>query len=139
MAAEKLTERVTTALRDEPKRYPFMEQDALNATLRGRFAPLSPRYNFMGDFFLLDLERRIEPIVLHFVNAPKPWESRRVARRSPIRRELPRLVRGFPWPEWGKAPGGPAWRRSRPPLTRVRQDFAMRLSLFLERTSFLDK
>ena len=28
----------------------------------------------MGDFFLLDLERRIEPIVLHFVNAPKPWE-----------------------------------------------------------------
>src|SRR5271166_3360798 len=55
--AEKLTERVTTALRDDPKRYPFMEQDALNATLRGRFAPLSPRYNFMGDFFLLDLER----------------------------------------------------------------------------------
>ena len=72
--AEKLTERVATALRDEPKRFPFMEQDALNATLRGRFAPLSPRYNFMGDFFLLDLERTIEPIVLHFVNAPKPWE-----------------------------------------------------------------
>ncbi len=35
---------------------------------------MSPRYNFMGDFFLLDLERRIEPIVLHFVNAPKPWK-----------------------------------------------------------------
>ena len=50
-----------------------MEQDALNATLKGGFAPLSPRYNFMGDFFLLDLERRLDPIVLHFVNAPKPW------------------------------------------------------------------
>ena len=72
--AEKLTERVTKALRDEPERYPFMEQDALNAALKGNFAPLSPRFNFMGDFFLLDLERRLEPIVLHFVNAPKPWE-----------------------------------------------------------------
>ena len=55
--AEKLTERVTKALRDEPERYPFMEQDALNAALKGNFAPLSPRFNFMGDFFLLDLER----------------------------------------------------------------------------------
>src|SRR6476660_5841274 len=72
--AEKLTERVTKALRDEPELYPFMEQDALNAALRGNFAPLSPRFNFMGDFFLLDLERRLAPIVLHFVNAPKPWE-----------------------------------------------------------------
>ena len=72
--AEKLTERVTKALRDEPERYPFMEQDALNAALEGNFAPLSPRFNFMGDFFLLDLERWLEPMVLHFVNAPKPWE-----------------------------------------------------------------
>ena len=70
--AEQLTERVTKALRDDPERYPFMEQDALNATLRGNFAPLSPRFNFMGDFFLLNLERWLEPIVLHFVNAPKP-------------------------------------------------------------------
>ena len=50
--AEKLTERVTKALRDQPERYPFMEQDALNAALKGDFAALSPRFNFMGDFFL---------------------------------------------------------------------------------------
>ena len=35
---ERLTERVIKALRDDPKRFPFMEQDALNATLRGGFA-----------------------------------------------------------------------------------------------------
>ena len=72
--AAKVTERVTQALRDDPKRFAFMEQDALNAVLQGDFAALSPRFNFMGDFFLLDLERWLEPIVLHFVNAPKPWE-----------------------------------------------------------------
>src|SRR3984957_16408458 len=72
--AEKLTERVARALRDEPGRYPFMEQDALNAALKGNFAPLSPRLNLRGDFSPLDLERTLEPIVLHFVNAPKPWE-----------------------------------------------------------------
>jgi lipopolysaccharide biosynthesis glycosyltransferase len=83
--AEKLTERVVKALRDEPKRYPFMEQDALNATLKGNFMALSPRFNFMGDFFLLDLERRIEPIVLHLVNAPKHWELRLMAGRSEVR------------------------------------------------------
>ena len=93
--AEKVTERVTKALRDEPKRYPFMEQDALNATLKGNFAALSPRFNFMGDFFLLDLERRLEPIVLHFVNAPKPWELgswRGEARFAEAYRDLVRRV-----------------------------------------------
>ena len=68
-----LAEKVARALRDTPERFPFNEQDALNATLRGDFAALSPRFNFMGDFFLIDLERAIAPIVLHFVNAPKPW------------------------------------------------------------------
>src|SRR5579872_1116332 len=52
--AEKVTERVTAALSERPERFAFMEQDALNATLRGNFAPLSPRFNFMGDFFLID-------------------------------------------------------------------------------------
>src|SRR5271167_2147539 len=55
-----LAQRVARALRDTPERFPFNEQDALNATLQGDFAPLSPRYNFMGDLFLLDLERRID-------------------------------------------------------------------------------
>ena len=93
MAGGKLTERVTKALRDEPKRYPFMEQDALNATLKGSFAALSPRFNFMGDFFLLDLERRLEPIVLHFVNAPKPWELGLWRGEAEVRGSLSGLVR----------------------------------------------
>ncbi len=136
--AEKLTERVATALKDQPKRFPFMEQDALNATLRGRFAPLSPRYNFMGDFFLVDLERTIAPIVMHFVNAPKPWELARWRGEARFAENFREWFAASPWQEWAKAPAAPKWRRTRPPLTRRRRDFAKRLSAFLAEELFID-
>ena len=136
--AAKVTERVTQALRDDPERYPFMEQDALNATLKGDFAALSPRFNFMGDFFLLDIERRLEPMVLHFVNAPKPWELgswRGEARFAETYRDW---FLASPWPELAEAPAKPRWRRTRPPLTPLRKAFAKRLSAFLAETRFID-
>jgi lipopolysaccharide biosynthesis glycosyltransferase len=136
--AEKITERVTTALRDDPKRYPFMEQDALNATLRGNFAPLSPRFNFMGDFFLLDLERRLAPIVLHFVNAPKPWELGSWRGEARFAQNYRAWFAASPWPDLAQAPAMPPWRRTRPPLTSLRREFAKRLSAFLAETRFID-
>jgi lipopolysaccharide biosynthesis glycosyltransferase len=136
--AEKLTERVTRALRDEPKRFRFMEQDALNATLAGRFTPLSPRFNFMGDFFLLDLERRFEPIVLHFVNAPKPWELATWRGEARFAEDYRDWFAASPWPDWANAPETPPWRRARPPRTRRRRAFAARLSAFLDETPFVD-
>jgi lipopolysaccharide biosynthesis glycosyltransferase len=136
--AEKLTERVTKRLRDEPKLYPFMEQDALNAALKGDFAPLSPRFNFMGDFFLLDLERRLEPIVLHFVNAPKPWELGSWRGEARFAENYRAWFAASPWPDLAKSPTAPPWRRTRPPLTRLRRDFAERLSAFLMKTCFID-
>ncbi len=137
--ADKLTERVTGALRDAADRFPFMEQDALNATLKGGFAPLSPRYNFMGDFFLLDFERRFEPIVLHFVNAPKPWELAAWRGEARFAENYRDWFLASPWPDWAEAPEAPLWRRTRPPLTKLRQDFAQRLSHFIEQTPFLDQ
>ena len=133
-----LAERVARALRDTPERLPFNEQDALNATLLGDFAPLSPRYNFMGDFFLLDLERRIEPIVLHFVNAPKPWELDLWRGEARFAQNYRDWFASSPWPELAQAPSAPPWRRSRPPLTRVRQNFAKRLAAFIDRTQYID-
>ena len=135
---EKLTERVTKALAEEPQRYPFMEQDALNATLRGGFAPLSPRMNFMGDFFLLDLERRVAPIVLHFVNAPKPWSLDAWKGEARFAEDYRDWFARSPWPEMASSPASPPWRRSRPPLTRVRREFGARLAGFLETQPFLD-
>jgi lipopolysaccharide biosynthesis glycosyltransferase len=136
--AEKVTERVTQALRDDPTRYPFMEQDALNATLKGDFAPLTPRFNFMGDFFLLDLERRLEPIVLHFVNAPKPWELGSWKGEARFAETYRDWFAASPWPELAEAPARPRWRRTRPPLTPLRKAFAKRLSAFLAETRFVD-
>jgi lipopolysaccharide biosynthesis glycosyltransferase len=137
--AERLTERVTKALHDTPERFPFMEQDALNATLSGNFAPLSPRYNFMGDFFLLDLERRLEPLVLHFVNAPKPWQLAAWKGEARFALNYRDWFATSPWRDWAEAPETQPWRRTRPPLTRLRQRFAKRLSAFLEKTAFLDR
>jgi lipopolysaccharide biosynthesis glycosyltransferase len=133
-----LAERVARALRDAPERFPFNEQDALNATLQGDFAPLSPRFNFMGDFFLLDLERRIEPIVLHFVNTPKPWELELWRGEARFAENYRDWFSSSPWPELARAPPAPVWRRSRPPLTQVRREFAKRLSLFIDRTRYID-
>ena len=136
--AEKVTERVTAALSERPERFAFMEQDALNATLRGNFAPLSPRFNFMGDFFLLDLERRLAPIVLHFVNAPKPWELKLWKGEARFAETYRDWFQGAPWPELACAPLRPPWRRTRPPLTAVRKAFSNRLSAFLGKTRFID-
>lgn len=131
----KLTERVARALREDPGRYPFMEQDALNAMLKGAFAPLSPRFNFMGDFFLLGLERRIAPIVLHFVIPPKPWQPgfRGEARFAEAYRNW---FASSPWPEWGEGVEG--GRRGRPPLTAVRRAFADSLTSYLKEAPFID-
>jgi lipopolysaccharide biosynthesis glycosyltransferase len=134
-----LTERVVKALRDTPKRFPFNEQSALNATLGGDFAPLSPRFNFMGDFLLLDLERRLEPIVLHFVNAPKPWELALWRGEARFAENYRGWFSGSPWPELAEAPAAPPWRRTRPPLTPLRQAFAERLSAFLAQAQFIDE
>ena len=136
--AEKLTERVVKALRDEPERHPFMEQDALNAALKGNFAALSPRFNFMGDFFLLDLERRIEPIVLHFVNAPKPWELGLWRGEARFAEAYRSWFATSPWPDLAQSPAAPQWRRTRPPLTPLRREFAKRLSTFLAEKRFID-
>jgi lipopolysaccharide biosynthesis glycosyltransferase len=84
---------------DHPAACCYLEQDGLNATLKGRFAPLSPRYNFMGDFFALDLEETFKPIVRHFVTRPKPWEI------SPWngRHDIPAIYRNF-FDELGSRP-----------------------------------
>jgi lipopolysaccharide biosynthesis glycosyltransferase len=115
-----------------------MEQDALNATLKGDFAPLTPRFNFMGDFFLIDLERQLEPIVLHFVNAPKPWELGSWKGEARFAETYRDWFAASPWPELAHAPARPRWRRTRPPLTPLRKAFAKRLSAFLAETRFID-
>ena len=137
--AANLTERVTEALRATPERFPFMEQDALNSLLQGGFAPLSPRYNFMGDFFLLGLETRIEPIVLHFVNSPKPWDYDKWQGERRFSEAYRNWFAASPWPDWPVASAPVLARAAAEPLTPERRLFAKRLGHFLEQQPFIDQ
>ena len=131
-----LGDRAISALARDPHRYPFMEQSALNELIAGQFAPLSPRYNFMGDFFLLGLEAKLDPIVLHFVNRPKPWERgwRGEARFASAYRDW---LAASPWPDVA-APQSVDERARSPRRTAARADFAGRLEAFLANCDFID-
>ncbi|RFB80983.1 glycosyltransferase family 8 protein [Methylovirgula sp. 4M-Z18] len=117
---------------DHPAACSFLEQDGLNAVVKGRFALLSPRYNFMGDFFALDLETLLDPIVRHFVTRPKPWEIAPWNGRD----DIPAIYRDFfadigAWPATPDLPALPSeddvnWRQFRARLLDwlKAQDFA---------------
>jgi lipopolysaccharide biosynthesis glycosyltransferase len=124
-------------LRSHPERYPFMEQDALNSLVRGDFAPLSPRYNFMGDFFLTGLEAEIAPIVLHFVNQPKPWHYAAWRGDGRFARDYAQWFATSPWPEWRAGQGAKVTRRG-PRPTPLRRRFADNLRAFLSQRRFVD-
>ena len=129
-------DKAAQALRETPERFPFMEQDALNSLIRGDFAPLSPRYNFMGDFFLTGLEAEIAPIVLHFVNQPKPWNYESWRGEGRFARAYADWFATAPFPHW-RAAARPALGR-KPKASPLRQSFAASLREFLNSRQFID-
>jgi lipopolysaccharide biosynthesis glycosyltransferase len=129
-------EAAAARLREAPERYPFMEQDALNSLVRGDFARLSPRYNFMGDFFLTGLEPEIAPIVLHFVNQPKPWHYRDWRGEGRFARAYADWFETSPFAEWRAEARPKAGRRPSP--SALRRRFAASLRAFLAGCDFID-
>ncbi len=131
--------RAVDALRRAPERYPFLEQSALNQIIAGGFAPLSPRYNFMGDFLLLDLEAAFAPIVLHFVNAPKPWQYDLWRGETRFAENYRAWFAASPWPELAKDGGRLATAPpGKPARTPERRAFAERLTAYLRSQAFID-
>ncbi|PSC02988.1 hypothetical protein SLNSH_20980 [Alsobacter soli] len=132
----RIPEQAAERLRGEPGRYPFLEQSALNSVIHGAFAPLSPRFNFMGDFLLLDLEDEIRPVVRHFVNRPKPWEPGYPGAAGHAQAYRDWLERS-PWPELaGSARPSPA---TLDPTEKARFAlFRERLRAFLGTVDFAD-
>jgi lipopolysaccharide biosynthesis glycosyltransferase len=126
-----------TRLRSQPEKYPFMEQDALNSLVQGEFAPLSPRLNFMGDFFLTGLEPEIAPIVWHFVNQPKPWDYADWRGEGRFARAYRDWFAQGPFPAWRPTGAAPPARR-KPAATALRRRFAENLRDFLARSAFVD-
>jgi lipopolysaccharide biosynthesis glycosyltransferase len=130
-------ERAMRAILDHPSRHPMMEQSALNELLAGDFAPLSPRYNFMGDFFLLGLEAKIDPIALHFVNRPKPWDVEQWRGETRYARAYRDWFATSPWPDY-LATATISEHPRIPRKTAARDRFARRLEAFLETCDFVD-
>ncbi len=54
----------------------FHDQSALNAVFKGRREVLSPLYNYISSYADLDLADRLQPRIVHFTGAAKPWFSR---------------------------------------------------------------
>lgn len=135
--ALELGARAMAALRATPDRYPYLEQSALNELIAGGFAPLSPRYNFMGDFFLLGLEQTIDPIVLHFVNHPKPWHFEAWRGEARFAQAYRDWFAASPWPEQRGAAAA-ARTPGKPRRTGARRAFAARLISFLKGCRFVD-
>ena len=129
-------EEAAARLRSHPERYPFMEQDALNSLVKGDFAKLSPRYNFMGDFFLTGLEAEIAPIVLHFVNQPKPWNYEAWRGEGRFARAYADWFAAAPFPE-RRARARPPLRR-KPAASALRRRFAVSLRAFFSTCRFVD-
>jgi lipopolysaccharide biosynthesis glycosyltransferase len=124
-------ERTLRFIAENPKICLRFEQSALNALVQGNFTRISPRFNFMGDFMLLDLEDEIRPNVFHFVNRPKPWQRGWIGE--------PRFARFFrewfatsPWPDFPDVE--PAANDYEP----VNEDFRRRLLSFLKAQRFAD-
>ena len=138
-SAMELGERVVAALRRAPEHYPFLEQSALNEIIAGGFAPLSPRYNFMGDFLLLDLEEAFQPIALHFVNAPKPWQYELWRGEKRFAENYRAWFAASPWPELAQDNEWLASAPARKPRrTPERRAFAERLAAYLKTRAFID-
>jgi lipopolysaccharide biosynthesis glycosyltransferase len=135
--AADIGERAMRALFDHPSRHKLMDQSALNELIAGDFAPLSPRYNFMGDFFLLGLEAKIDPIVLHFVNQPKPWNLDQWRGETRYAEAYRDWFAASPWPDY-LAAATLSGLAGIPRRTAARERFAGRLEAFLDACDFID-
>ena len=133
--AAELGERATRALRDAPRDSPSWSRTRSTPTLAGGFAPLSPRCNFMGDFFL-SVSRRRSRRSCCISSTCRSHGNTRLARRGALRRSLPKLVRRFALA--GLVGAGPAGRARKPLRTAARRRFAERLVAFLAEQRFVD-
>jgi len=58
----------------EQHRLSFVDQCALNLAFRGKFATMPERFNMMVDPHTAAEDIVAEPLVMHFITQPKPWD-----------------------------------------------------------------
>jgi lipopolysaccharide biosynthesis glycosyltransferase len=119
---EALSERVLAFATAHPDRCRFADQSALNAVKGDRWAELSPRWNFQPVHAAAGLRRAIDPWLIHFAGAYKPWNTEVWGKR--FTRDYRDWQARTGWP--GTFPPGPSLTmdmlsgRKRGPLERLK-------------------
>ena len=79
-----VTERLFDFIKRQYHRIKQHDQDTLNAVLFNEVFPISYKWNYLPQFYLIrtglsfpdhvDYSEKLDPVVIHFVSVPKPWE-----------------------------------------------------------------
>jgi lipopolysaccharide biosynthesis glycosyltransferase len=109
-SALEVGERAVEFYRRNAASCPLMEEHALNATLDGNIAALSPIWN-VAPFSTLPLLRspRLEPVIVHYMGPVKPWQRFGYWRGvihwnlSEGARAWRQFLRATPWSGWMRA------------------------------------
>ena len=136
--AEKLTERVTKALSEDPKR-PLHGAGRAQCDFARRLRAFVAPVQFHGRF--LPARPRTPPRAdrAAFRQRAEALGACDLSGRSAFAENYRDWFAASPWPDWAKAPEAPPWQRRQPPRTRLRQAFAGRLAAFIDGTAFLDR
>jgi lipopolysaccharide biosynthesis glycosyltransferase len=130
--AEQLSERVLDYVKVDPGRLLWWDQDALNATLHGRWRQCRPTWNAQEAFFRNlsaselgvseeDLfEVRSNPRIVHFSGSRKPW---RYHYQHPFKSEYYKYLALTPWKGYRPFDRPSAPRRARLWVARVAPRF----------------
>ena len=79
-----VTERLFDFIKNDYHRIKQHDQDTLNAVLYNEVKPISYTWNYLPQFYLVkkglsfpthvDYSEKVDPIVIHYVSVPKPWD-----------------------------------------------------------------
>lgn len=97
-----------------PKACRHNEEDALNAVASGRFCRLSPRWNYMPQFYP-DGMHDVDPTVVHYSGPAKPWFPDTWTGDPAAVERYRRLIDATPWP----GPQAPGARQSTSQARRI--------------------
>lgn len=64
---------IKKVLMEQSDKFPYMDQDALNAVLQNNILPLELKWNYQSAFWKHHLLN--EPSILHFTGPEKPWNA----------------------------------------------------------------
>lgn len=71
--ANHTSDKVLHYIRNNPQKLRYMDQDALNAVLKGKWLKLHPRWNYQVH---RHWHQRFKPSIIHYTTGRKPWNGK---------------------------------------------------------------